>query len=163
MVYRLVDLFIFTNNKGEGSMQFEILLLGLEPITALTIAVGTFVLAPIVNTVTFKAGSSNSSHSLTESTRKLTKKGLVLGFEAWENTQTTYAQAEKALRDLVADAKHKHVVQKSQEKSESNAILLDELESRCALIINTEEKSIIYYSNISTLACKSCLSEAWQI
>lgn len=98
-------------------MNLEALLLGLEPVTALTIAVGAVVVAPVISAVGSAAGDSNLSESLTESTKELTKKGLVWGFEAWENAQTAYAQAEETFRDLVADAKLEHTVKKSQTES----------------------------------------------
>ncbi len=99
-------------------MNFEALLLGLEPVTALAVGIGAVVLAPVVTAVGSAMGNSHLSESLSETTRELTKKGLVLGFEAVEKAQATYAQAEEAFRDLVADAKLEHVVKQSQTQTE---------------------------------------------
>ncbi len=94
-------------------MNFEALLLGLEPVTALAVGIGAVVLAPIITAVGSAMGDSHLNESLSESARELTKKGLVLGFEAVEKAQATFAQAEEAFRDLVADAKLEHIVKQS--------------------------------------------------
>ena len=61
-------------------MEFEALLLGLEPMTALAIGVGAVVLAPVVNAVgqTVKA-DPKAIDSLSESAREAAKECLGLG------------------------------------------------------------------------------------
>ncbi|GAC1461975.1 MAG: hypothetical protein NVSMB70_08390 [Chamaesiphon sp.] len=39
---------------------------------------------------------------------------MVLGMEAFENAQSTFAEAEESFRDLVADAKAEHTAKKVQ-------------------------------------------------
>lgn len=95
---------------------FESLLLGIEPVTALAVGVGAVILAPVVNAVGSAMGvdSNKLSESLSESAKEITKNTLVLGFEALENAQTTYAQAEEAFRDLMSDARLEHMQKKSR-------------------------------------------------
>ena len=97
-------------------MELEALLLGIEPLTALAVGVGTVVLAPVVSSIGFALGQDYNklTETLKESTRELTKKGLVWSFEAWENTQTVVAQAEESFRDLMADAKTEHLRKKTE-------------------------------------------------
>jgi hypothetical protein len=108
-------------------MNWEALLLGLEPVTALAVGVGAVILAPVVNAVGSAIGDKNLNESLSESARELTKKGIVLSFEALENAQATYAQAEEAFRDLVADAKLEHHINK-QNQQNSEAVKPQEVE-----------------------------------
>lgn len=106
-------------------MNFEALLLGLEPVTALAVGIGAVVIVPVVNAVGSAIGDSKLNESLKESAREITKNGLVWGFEAWENAQATYAHAEEAFRDIVADAKLEH---RSQAKSESETVKPQQIE-----------------------------------
>lgn len=105
-------------------MEFGELLLGIEPMTALVVGVGTLVLAPVVSAVVGSAmGVANTGESISESARELTKKGLVLGFEAVENLQTAYARTEQAVRDVWVDAMIEHMAKKSKsEKVEPRRI-----------------------------------------
>ncbi len=80
-------------------------LLGIEPLTVFAIGLGAVVLAPVVSAVGTAVGQENLGESFSESARELTKNTLVFGFEAWENAQTAFAEAEESFRDLVADAK----------------------------------------------------------
>ena len=105
-------------------MELEALLLGIEPLTAVAVGVGAVILAPVVNAASSamkdsKLGEalSESASELTKSAKELTKDGLIWGFEAFENAQATYAQAEEAFRDLVADAKVDHMGKKSESKT----------------------------------------------
>ncbi len=86
-------------------MEFEALLLGFEPLTALAVGVGAVVLAPVVGAVGAAVGNDKLVESFTESTRDLTKKTLVVGLEAFENAQTVFAEAQESFRDILADAK----------------------------------------------------------
>lgn len=109
-------------------MEFEALLLGLEPLTALAVGVGAVILVPVVTSVGSALGgndsnsnsNSNLTESLTESTKDFTKKGLVWGFEALENVQTIFSEAEESFRDLLADAKTEHLQKKNQSESENS-------------------------------------------
>lgn len=61
-------------------MNFEALLLGMEPLTALVVGVGAVIIAPVVKAAGSAVGDSNLSESLSESAREVTKKGFVMGF-----------------------------------------------------------------------------------
>ena len=91
-------------------------LLGLEPLTALTVGLGAVVLAPIVNTVGNAIGQDPNKigESVSTSAREWTKDALVMGFEAMENVQAFYAEAEESFKDLVSDAKVEHLAKKEQ-------------------------------------------------
>jgi hypothetical protein len=94
------------------------LLLGLEPITALAVGVGAVILAPVVNAVGSALGEDSSKReSLSEAAREWTKNGLVWGFEAVENAQTIFAQAEESFKDLVSDAKVEYMMKKSNSQT----------------------------------------------
>jgi hypothetical protein len=96
-------------------MELEALLLGIEPLTALAVGVGAVVLAPVVGALNAAAGpDSKAGESIAESARDLAKNGLVWGFDAVEQAQTIFAQAEESFRDLVSDAKVEHAAKKSQ-------------------------------------------------
>ncbi len=95
-------------------MNFEALLLGLEPVTALTVGIAAVVLTPVVNAVGGAMGNSNLGESLSESAREVTKQGLVWGFEALENAKAVSAHAEEVFKDILADAKLEHLEKKSQ-------------------------------------------------
>ncbi len=105
-------------------MEFEALLLGLEPLTALAIGVSAVILAPVVTSLGSALGKNDSNsqitESLTESTKEFTKKSLVWGFEALENAQTIFSEAEESFRDLLADAKTEHMQKKNQSESENS-------------------------------------------
>jgi hypothetical protein len=104
-------------------MELEALLLGLEPFTALAVGVSALILAPVISSVGSALGekdsNSNLIESLTDSTKELTKKGLVWSFEAFENAQTIFSEAEESFRDLLADAKTEHLLKKNQAESEN--------------------------------------------
>lgn len=80
--------------------ELEALLLGLEPITALTIGVAALVLGPVIGAV-----NSLTGNSLSESSRSVAKTGLSWAFEAFDHTQSTIAEAGESLQDLIAEAK----------------------------------------------------------
>ncbi len=102
-------------------MELEALLLGLEPLTALVVGVGAVIMAPVVDVVGKavekdpRLGESlpKLGESLSESAKEVTKNTLVWGFEAFENAQTVFAEAEESFRDLVADAKTEYTTKKS--------------------------------------------------
>ena len=76
-------------------MNFEALLLGLEPVTALAVGIGAVVLAPVVTAVGSAMGNSHLSESLSETTRELTKKGLVLGLRQWKKHKLLMPKQKK--------------------------------------------------------------------
>lgn len=92
----------------------EALLFGLEPLTALAIGVGAVMLAPVVDGVGKAIGQDpKMGEAVSESARENTKKALVWGFEAFENVQSVFAEAEESFRDLLADAKTEYNGKKS--------------------------------------------------
>jgi hypothetical protein len=95
-------------------MEFEALLLGIEPLTALAVGVGAVVLAPVVSAVGTAVGDEKLVESFSASARDLTKKSLMLGFEAFENAQGVFAEAQESFRDIVADAKAEQVAKHAQ-------------------------------------------------
>lgn len=80
--------------------ELETLLLGLEPITALTIGVGALLLAPAIGAV-----NSLTGNSISDSSRSAAKTGLIWVFEAFDHTQGAVAEAGESLQDLIAEAK----------------------------------------------------------
>jgi len=86
-------------------MEFEALLLGIEPLTALAVGLGAVVLAPVASAVGHAVGDEKLVESFSESARDLTKKTLVLGLAAFENAQGVFAEAQESFRDIVAEAK----------------------------------------------------------
>lgn len=91
-------------------------LLGLEPLTALTVGVGAVILAPVVNAVGSAIGQDPNKigEQVSTSAREMTKEALVMGFEALENLQGFYAEAEESFKDLVSDAKVEHLAKKEK-------------------------------------------------
>jgi len=88
--------------------ELEALLLGLEPVTALTIGVGALVLAPIVGAIDSATGSK-----LSESTRSAAKTGMVWVFQAADQAQHAFAEASESFQDLVAEAKSEMTTSKN--------------------------------------------------
>jgi hypothetical protein len=102
-------------------MEFEALLLGIEPLTALAVGLSAVVLAPVISVVGGVVGKDkNLSESLGETTKNISesargafKETLIWGFGTFENAQVVFAEAEESFRDLVADAKTEYTVKKS--------------------------------------------------
>jgi hypothetical protein len=94
-------------------------LLGLEPLTALTVGVGAVILAPVVNAIGHVTGqdSNKLGEAVSTSAREWTKDVIVMGFEAMENVQAFYAEAEESFKDLVSDAKVEHMAKKGTPES----------------------------------------------
>ncbi len=95
-------------------MEFEALLLGLEPLAALAIGIGALALAPVVTTVGKAMGHDNLGEPLAESAKEHTKKAMVWSLDAVENIQSSFAEAEESFRDLVADAQAERTAKKAQ-------------------------------------------------
>lgn len=88
-------------------MELEALLLGLEPLTALGIGVGSLVLAPVVGVVGSAMGSNSElGNSLSESSRSLAKTGVGWALDTYDKTQTFFAETGESFQDLVAEAKN---------------------------------------------------------
>lgn len=88
-------------------MELEALLLGLEPLTALTIGIGALAIAPVAGAIGSAMGSkSEAGNSLSESSRNLAKSGLVSVFDAFDKTQKVFAEAGESFQDLVAEARN---------------------------------------------------------
>ncbi len=106
-------------------MEFEALLLGLEPLTALAVGVSAVILAPVVagtaHVVTNAIGKDqklseslqDASKNVSDTARNAVKGTIVWGFETLENAQAVFAEAEESFRDLVADAKNEYSAKKS--------------------------------------------------
>ena len=94
--------------------ELEALLLGLEPVTALTIGVGALLIAPVVGALDSMTGGNAS-----EGTRNIAKTGLVWAFEAFDKVQHTVAETSESFQDLVAEAKSE--MHDSKNGSESSA------------------------------------------
>jgi len=94
-------------------MEFEALLLGIEPLTALAIGIGAVLLAPVADVAVKAVGQDPKLvESFSESAKEATKAALVWGMEAMENAQSVFAEAEESFRDMVADAKAEHLAKK---------------------------------------------------
>lgn len=81
-------------------MEWEALLLGLEPLTAAAVGVGVAAAAPIVAAIDSATGSKFS-----ESTRAVAKQGMVAAFQAFDTMQSAIAEAQESVSDLMAEAK----------------------------------------------------------
>ncbi len=93
-------------------MEFEALLLGIEPLTVLAVGIGAAAVAPVVGAV-----DSMTGHSLTESARTAAKQGLVWAFETYEKAQATMAEASESFQDLVAEARSEIITTKAEADS----------------------------------------------
>ena len=82
-------------------MEWEALLLGLEPAAALGVGIAALVLAPVIGAV----ANPEFSKSLGESGRNLTKNGVKFGMEAYDSFQNSFAEVTESWNDLVAEAK----------------------------------------------------------
>jgi len=80
--------------------ELEALLLGLEPVTALTIGVGALLVAPVVGVIDSMTGGN-----VGEGGRNVAKTGLVWAFEAFDKVQHTVAETSESVQDLIAEAK----------------------------------------------------------
>ena len=99
-------------------MEFEALLLGIEPLTALVVGVGAVLIAPVVDAAGKAVGQDPKLvESLSDSAKEATKTALIWGIEAIENAQTVFAEVEESFRDLVADAKAEHLAKKASAES----------------------------------------------
>jgi len=96
-------------------MEFEIVLLGLEPLGLLAVIVGVSIMSPIVEAIAstiereLKLGTS-----LSDTVSEATKTTLVLSFEAYERSQTAFTEAVESVQNLFADAKAEFEAKKSQ-------------------------------------------------
>ena len=87
-------------------LELEALLLGLEPITALAVGVGTLVVVPAIGAVGSAVGANAAvGSSVTDSSRSIAKTGLVWVFDAFDKTQAFFAEAAESFQDLVAEAR----------------------------------------------------------
>ncbi|BCX12989.1 MAG: hypothetical protein KatS3mg067_1927 [Thermosynechococcus sp.] len=89
-------------------MEFEALLLGLEPLAVLALGVGAVAVAPVVGAV-----DSMTGHNLAEQARNAAKSGLMWAFETYEKAQTAIAEASESFQDLVAEARSEMMEQKA--------------------------------------------------
>lgn len=80
--------------------ELEALLLGLEPVTALTIGVGALVLGPVIGAV-----NSMTGNSISDGARSAAKSGIGLAMEAFDKTQHFVAETGESFQDLIAEAK----------------------------------------------------------
>lgn len=94
-------------------MEWEALLLGLEPLTAAAIGVSVAIAAPVVAAIDSATGSK-----LSESSRAIAKQGIVVAFEAFDTAKSAIAEAQESVNDLVAEAKLDH--QQAKEKATEN-------------------------------------------
>jgi len=81
-------------------LELETLLLGLEPITALTIGAGALILVPVLGAV-----NSMTGNTLSDSARGAAKTGLVFALDTFDKSQRMIAEAGESFQDLVAEAK----------------------------------------------------------
>jgi len=95
-------------------MEFEALLLGLEPLTALAVGVGAILLAPALDIAGKALGKDPKLvESISDSAKEATKTAIVWSLEAIENAQSVYAEAEESFKDIVADAKAERLAKKT--------------------------------------------------
>jgi len=82
-------------------MEFEALLLGVEPAIALGAGLAALALAPVLGAL----GNTEASKTLSESGRNLTKDGIKWGIETFDKVQGAVAEAGETLNDIVAEAR----------------------------------------------------------
>lgn len=80
--------------------ELEALLLGLEPITALTVGIGALVLVPAISAV-----NSLTGNSLSDSAKSAAKGGLIFAFDAFDKAQSFVAETGESIQDLISEAK----------------------------------------------------------
>ena len=107
-------------------MEFEALLLGLEPLTAMAVGVGAVLAAPVVGAVGKAIGQENLGDPLAETAKKNTKQALVWGMELFEQAQAAYAEAEESFRDLVAEAK----AEREEKRTEAEHTATQEVQTK---------------------------------
>jgi hypothetical protein len=95
--------------KDVISMELEFLLLGLEPIVALTVGAGAIVvgggalaLSPAFGTV---LGKPELAKELQESGRSMVKTGIVLSMDAYDKVQSVWTETSSSVSQLVEEAK----------------------------------------------------------
>jgi len=77
-------------------MEFEALLLGIEPLTVAVIGAGALIAAPVVSLAT--------GQDLSEAARTAAKTGINWAHEGFEKTQAFLAETSESFQDLVAEA-----------------------------------------------------------
>ncbi|MDV3002097.1 MAG: hypothetical protein N5P05_003703 [Chroococcopsis gigantea SAG 12.99] len=104
-------------------MDFEALLLGLEPALALGIGLAALAAGPVVGAL----GNTEMGKNFTESGRTLAKQGLKSGMETLEKVQGTIAEVGETWNDLVAEAQQEIKTERTaQSKSEPQNINISE-------------------------------------
>jgi hypothetical protein len=90
-------------------MELEFLLLGLEPLVALTVGAGAIVvggsalaLSPAFGTA---LGKPELAKELQESGRSMVKTGIVLSMDAYDKVQTAWTETSTTVGQLVDEAK----------------------------------------------------------
>lgn len=96
-------------------MDLEALLLGVEPVAAISVGIAALVLAPVIGAL----GNPEVGKSLANSGRDLTKSGIKWGLEAFEKVQETVAEAGESWNDLVAEAQAEVKNAKNSAKSDA--------------------------------------------
>ncbi len=77
-----------------------------EPLIALTVGLGTLLLAPVLGAAGVLAGKDTAvGESLSESSKNLAKAGIIWGMDVLDKTQSVVAEAGESFQDLVAEAK----------------------------------------------------------
>ncbi|APB33712.1 hypothetical protein GlitD10_1391 [Gloeomargarita lithophora Alchichica-D10] len=90
-------------------MELELLLLGLEPLVAVTVGAGAIVvgggalaLSPAFGEV---LGKPELAQELQESGRSMVKTGLVLSLDAYDKVQTAWTETSTTVGQLLEEAK----------------------------------------------------------
>lgn len=101
-------------------MEFEALLFGVEPVTALAVGVAAVILTPIIKELGSTIGSviksSELGKSVSESAKDVAKESLVLSMGAIDNLQFAYSQGQETIRDVVVDATLEYTVNQAVSK-----------------------------------------------
>jgi hypothetical protein len=101
-------------------MEFEALLFGVEPVTALALGVAAVILTPVLKEIGSAIGSAMKSSelgkSVSESAKDIAKESLVLGMGAIDNLQFAYSQGQETVRDVVVDATLEYTVNQAVSK-----------------------------------------------
>ena len=97
-------------------MEFEALLFGVEPVTALALGVAAVILTPVLKEIGSAMKSSELGKSVSESAKDIAKESLVLGMGAIDNLQFAYSQGQGTVRDVVVDATLEYTVNQAVSK-----------------------------------------------
>jgi hypothetical protein len=99
------------------------LLLGIEPIVALSVGVAAMAIAPVIGAL----GNTEAGQKVADTGRDMTKNGLKWGLEAFDKIQSNLAEAGESWNDLMAEAQSEvKTAKKAQATSKIKEVVITE-------------------------------------